>query len=59
MHLCQEFVKQQIALVSEDFPEKKTLIHGNAPKFTSMDHSWYNIKRSKHLYPSPKHECLV
>ena len=37
-------MKQRIELVSEDFPEKKTLIHDNAPQFTSIDYSWYDIK---------------
>jgi putative transposase len=41
---CREFVKQRIALGSEDFPEKKTLIHDNAPQFTSIDYTWYDIK---------------
>ena len=41
---CREFVKQRIALFSEDFPENKTLIYDNAPQFTSIDYSWYDIK---------------
>ena len=41
---CREFVKQRIALFSEDYPEKKTLIYDNAPQFTSIDYNWYNIR---------------
>lgn len=40
----REFVKQRIALFSEDYPEKKTLIYDNAPQFTSIDYDWYDIK---------------
>jgi putative transposase len=36
-------VKQRIQLFSEDFPDEKTLIYDNAPQFTSIDYSWYNI----------------
>ena len=41
---CREFVKQRIAFFSGDNPERKTLIYDNAPQFTSIDYSWYNIK---------------
>ena len=42
---CREFVKQRIDLFSEDFEDKEiTLIHDNAPQFTSIDYSWYGIK---------------
>ena len=41
---CREFVKQSITLFSEDYPEKKTLLYDNAPQFTSIDYSWYEIK---------------
>jgi putative transposase len=44
---CREFVKQRIALFSEDNPEKKTLIYDNAPQFTSIDYSWYDISGIK------------
>jgi transposase InsO family protein len=40
----REFVKQWIQLFSEGYPEKKTLIYDNAPQFTSIDYSWYDIK---------------
>ena len=38
-------MKQRITLFSENNPEKKTLIYDNAPQFTSIDYSWFNIKR--------------
>jgi transposase InsO family protein len=41
---CREFVKQRIELFSEDFQAKKTLIYDNAPQFTSINYSWYDIK---------------
>ncbi|MDA3808991.1 MAG: hypothetical protein PF518_01550 [Spirochaetaceae bacterium] len=41
---CREFVKQRIALFSEDIPDKKTLIFDNALQFTSIDYSWYRIQ---------------
>jgi len=41
---CREFVKQRITLFSEDYPEKKTLIHDNAPQFTSIDYDCYDIR---------------
>ncbi len=41
---CREFVKQRIELFSQDFPGNKTLIYDNAPQFTSIDYSWYDIK---------------
>ena len=41
---CRELVKQSITLFSEDYPEKKTLLYDNAPQFTSIDYSWYEIK---------------
>ncbi len=41
---CREFVKQRIELFSENLPEKITLIYDNAPQFTSIDYSWYDIK---------------
>ena len=41
---CREFLKQRIALFSEDYPEKMTLIYDNAPQFTSIDYNWYNIR---------------
>ena len=41
---CREFVKQRIELFSEENQGKKTLIYDNAPQFTSIDYSWYNIK---------------
>ena len=41
---CREFVKQRIALFSEDCPDKKTLIYDNAPQFISIDYCWYEIK---------------
>jgi transposase InsO family protein len=41
---CREFVKQRIELLSEDFEENKTLIYDNAPQFTSINYSEYNIK---------------
>ena len=42
---CQEFVKQRIALFSEDFSDKMvTIIHDNAAQFTSVDYSWFGIK---------------
>ncbi len=40
----REFVKQRIELLSENFEEKKTLIYDNAPQFTSIDYSWYDIR---------------
>ena len=39
----REFVKQKIALESEENTKKKTLIHDNAPQLTSIAYSWYNI----------------
>jgi hypothetical protein len=40
---CREFVKQRIELLSEQFQDQEiTLIHDNAPQFTSIDYSWYN-----------------
>jgi putative transposase len=47
----REYVKQRIALSSEENPEKKTLIYDNATQFTSIDYSWYNI-RGKNISPS-------
>lgn len=41
---CREFVKQRIESFSEGFSEKKTLIFDNAPQFTSINYSWYDIK---------------
>jgi len=41
---CREFVKQRIALFSEQFPGQKTLIHDNAAQFTSIDFNWFYIK---------------
>jgi len=41
---CREFVKQRIELFSEVLLEKKTLIYDNAPQFSSIDYSWYDIK---------------
>jgi len=41
---CREFVKQRIELVSEDFSQKKTLIHDNAAQFTTIDYTRYDIK---------------
>jgi hypothetical protein len=35
-HPVMEFVKQRVMLLSEDLPEKKTLIHGNVPQFLSI-----------------------
>lgn len=39
----REFVKQRIQIFSEENPSHKTLIHDNAPQFTSIDYSWYDI----------------
>jgi len=42
---CREFIKQRIALFSEDFSDQKvTIIHDNAAQFTSIDYSWFGIK---------------
>ena len=41
---CRGFVKQRVALFSEEFPEKKTLIYDNAAQFLSIDYSWFEIK---------------
>jgi hypothetical protein len=49
-----EFVRQRIELFSEDFPEKKTLIHDNAPQFSSIDFDWYGIKGVNTSSSSPK-----
>lgn len=35
---------KKIELFSEDCSEKKVLIYDNAPPFTSIDYSWYDIK---------------
>ncbi len=40
----REFVKQRIELLSEELPEKKTLIYDNAPQFTSIDYDIFGIK---------------
>jgi len=56
---CREFVKQRIALFSEDFPEKKTLIYDNAPQFTSIDYSWYDIKGVNICTAAPKMNTFV
>lgn len=40
----REFVKQRIELFAEGNQGKKMLIYDNAPQFTSIDYSWYNIK---------------
>ena len=40
----REFVKQRIELLSEEFPEKKTMIYDNAPQFTSIDYEMFGIK---------------
>ena len=37
-------MKQRITLFSEENPEKKTLFYDNAPQFTSIDYSWYNLR---------------
>ena len=39
----QEFVKQRIELFSEEIQEEITLIHDNAPQFTSIDFDLYKI----------------
>ena len=42
---CREFVKQRIELLSEQFQDQEiSLIHDNAPQFTSIDYSWYDIE---------------
>ena len=42
---CREFVKQRIELFSEEYEGKTiTLIYDNAPQFTSIDYSWYDIE---------------
>lgn len=48
---CREFVKQRIALFSENHPDKKTLIYDNAPQFSFIDYNWYNI-RGVNISPS-------
>jgi hypothetical protein len=55
---CREFVKQRIELFSEDFPEKKTLIYGNAPQFTTIDYCWYDIKGVNISTAAPKKHSL-
>lgn len=40
----REFVKQRIELLTEELPEKKTLIYDNAPQFTSIDYEIFGIK---------------
>jgi putative transposase len=50
---CREFVKQRIALYSEDSLDKKTLIYVNAPQFTSIKYGWYNIKGVNTSVASP------
>ena len=38
-------MKQRIELFSEDYEDKEiTLIHDNAPQFTSIDYSWCDIE---------------
>jgi len=41
---CREFVKQRIELFSEEISDKKTLIYDNAPQFTSIEYSWFDIE---------------
>lgn len=52
---CREFVKQRIALFSEETSGPKTLIFDNASQFTTIDYSWYDIKG---INISTKHEYL-
>ena len=40
----REFVKQRIVFLSEELPERKTLIYDNAPQFLSIDFDLYDIK---------------
>jgi hypothetical protein len=40
----KEFVKQRIELFAEENQGKKMLIYDNAPQFTSIEYSGYNIK---------------
>lgn len=49
---CREF-KQRIALFSENHPNRKTLIFDNAPQFSSIDYSWYNIRGINSVHPLP------
>ncbi len=49
----REFVKQRIEIFSESFQNKKTLIYDNAPQFTSIDYSCFNIKGVKICQSAP------
>ena len=56
---CREFVKQRIELFSEEFPAMKILIYDNAPQFTSIDYSWYNIKGVNLCTSAPNMNAFV
>ena len=43
-HPSREFVRQRMIDFSYEFPENKYLIHDNAPQFTSIDYSQYDIQ---------------
>ncbi len=51
---CREFVKRWIELFTEKIPDKKTLIYDNAPQFTSITYSWYDIKGVNIYTSAPK-----
>jgi putative transposase len=56
---CREFVKQRIELFSESFPAEKILIYDNAPQFTSIDYSWYDIKGINICTSAPNMNAFV
>ena len=56
---CREFVKQRIALFSEEHPGKKTLIYDNASQFTSIDYNWYDIKGVNICTSAPNMNAFV
>ena len=55
---CREFVKQRIILLSETFPEKKTMVHDNGSRFTSIDYESYGIKAVNTCVAAPNYECI-
>lgn len=55
----REFVRQQIFDITYDDEETKTLIYDNAPQFTSIDYSDYEITGVNISLSSPNMNSIV
>jgi len=55
----REFLKQRIQIFSEEHPKQKTLIYDNAPQFTSIDFSWYDIAGVNISFAAPNMNAYV